>query len=150
MEINYFEKLPSEIESMVQKGHIADESRTGIICNYKPFSLVVKNEKNETVGVLSAYTAFAEVYVDDLWVTPRHRKKGLARKLLQDLEDRFQGKGFNNINLVTSGFQAPDFYKKCGFEVEFIRENKINPKLSKTFFIKFFDEANQHQGLLNK
>ena len=42
----------------------------------------------------------------------------------------------DNINLETNAFQAVGFYKKCGFEVEFVRHNKTNPKLTKTFFIK--------------
>ena len=66
---------------MVQKGHIENEFKTGIVCSYKPFSLVVNNKDNGNIGFLSAYKAFAEVYVDDLWVMPKHRKKGLARKL---------------------------------------------------------------------
>jgi len=57
--------------------------------------------------------------------------------LLREIEDRFTNKGYNNINLITNQFQAAEFYKKCGFEVEFIRENKENPKLTKTFFIKY-------------
>ena len=31
-----------------------------------------------------------------------------------------------------------EFYKKCGFDVEFIRENNDNPKLNKYFFVKYF------------
>lgn len=31
-----------------------------------------------------------------------------------------------------------EFYKKCGFEVEFIRENKENPNLTKYFLVKYF------------
>jgi hypothetical protein len=57
--------------------------------------------------------------------------------------------GYFTFNLCTSAFQAPEFYKKCGFNPEFTRENKINPKLSKTFFVKFFEEEKQNQGLLN-
>lgn len=77
-----------------------------------------------------------------------YRGRGYGRKLLQAVEDHFKGQGFNNINLVTSAFQAPEFYKKCGFTAEFTRINKINPQLSKTFFVKFFEEENQTQGLL--
>ena len=69
--------------------------------------------------------------------------------LSEDLEQRMS-EGFNNINLCTSAFQAPEFYKKCGFTAEFTRENKINPKLSKTFFVKFFEDEKQTQGLLNQ
>ncbi len=80
--------------------------------------------------------------------TPCIRDQGLGKKLLAALEQAFTGKGYNNINLVTSDFQAPDFYKKCGFKVEFIRPNPHNPLLSKTFFIKYFKDKNQHQGIL--
>jgi len=34
--------------------------------------------------------------------------------------------------------QAPEFYKKCGFNVEFIRKNKDNPKLDKYYLVKYF------------
>nr|WP_297708181.1 hypothetical protein [uncultured Butyrivibrio sp.] len=33
------------------------------------------------------------------------------------------------------GFQAPEFYKKLGYELEFIREDK-DPKFSKYFYLK--------------
>ena len=59
----------------------------------------------------------------------------------------FKNKGFNNINLVTSAFQAPEFNRKCGYVAEFTRENTRNPKLSKTFFSKYFEDTVQTQGL---
>ena len=31
-----------------------------------------------------------------------------------------------------------EFYKKCGFEVEFIRKNKKNSKLDKYYLVKYF------------
>lgn len=90
----------------------------------------------------------AEVYVDDIWLKPEYRRKNYGRILLEELEVRFKGKGYNNINLVTNGLQTVAFYKKCGYEVEFTRINKNNPKLNKTFSIKYFNDTNQHQGLL--
>ena len=67
---------------------------------------------------------------------------------MKALEDRFVGKGYNNINIVTSAFKAPEFYKKCGFTVDFVRENKHHPKLTKTIFVKYFDDAYQYQGVV--
>lgn len=49
--------------------------------------------------------------------------KDMEKKLLNTLEAKFGGKGFNNINFVTSQFQAPEFYKKCGYMLEFTRKN---------------------------
>jgi len=144
------ENLPKEIEEKMSKDLITYESGHGIDVNYKPFSMVLSDDQDNTIGVLNAFTAFAEIYVDDLWVDSLYRGQGYGRKLLQALEDHFKGKGFNNINLVTSAFQAPDFYQKCGFEVEFVRKNHKNPKLTKTFLIKYFNEEIETQGILQK
>ena len=43
---------------------------------------------------------------------------------MEAVENHFKDKNFENINLTTYEFQAPEFYKKCGYKVEFIRENK--------------------------
>lgn len=75
-----------------------------------------------------------------MWVDMSHRGNGCGRKLINELEHRFKGRGLNNINLITCAFQAPDFYKKCGFKEEFVRENTANPKLTMTFFIKHLDD----------
>jgi ribosomal protein S18 acetylase RimI-like enzyme len=62
--------------------------------------------------------------MDDLWVQPKYLSQNIRRTLLNNLGKTFKNKGYNNINLVTNGFQAAEFYKKCGFKQEFIRENK--------------------------
>jgi ribosomal protein S18 acetylase RimI-like enzyme len=146
--VEFLDTLPDALDEKIHQGHVENESSHGIICNYKKFYLVTKDETQNTVGALTAYTAYSEIYVDDMWVDSHHRKTGLGRKLIETLENHFKGKGYNNINLVTSQFQAPDFYKKCGFEVEFVRENKVNPKLTKFFFVKYFDNEIQKQGIL--
>lgn len=147
--VEFVVDLPDNIKEKMHKDLVAYETSHGIDVNYKRFSLVLTDKSGEVSGVLNAYTAFAEVYVDDLWVDKAHRCKGYGRILLQELENRFKGKGYNNINLVTSAFQAPEFYKKCGYTVEFVRVNTKNTKLTKTFFIKYFDDEVQMQGILN-
>ena len=146
--IQFTDILPQTIEEQMRKDLAAYESSHGIDVNYKKFSLILRDKSDHVLGVLNAFTAFSEVYIDDMWVDSAHRGQGYGRKLLQELENHFEGKGFNNINLVTSAFNAPDFYKKCGFTVEFVRENKVNPKLTKTFFIKYFKNTHQTQGIL--
>jgi GNAT superfamily N-acetyltransferase len=147
-DVTLFDRLPDEIATLVESGHDTYETSHSIRCDYKPFSLALRDEAGAVTGVLSAYTAYAEIYVDDLWVAEEARGKGYGRVLLEALEARFSGEGYNNINLVTSAFQAVGFYQAGGFEVEFVRVNKANPKLTKTFFIKYFQEAGQHQGIL--
>lgn len=146
--IEFTNELSDEIEEKMRQDLVAYENNHGIDVNYKKFALTLRDESDDVLGVLNGFTAFSEVYIDDMWVDTAHRGKGYGRKLIEELENHFEGKGFNNINLVTSAFNAPEFYKKCGFTVEFVRENKINPKLTKTFFIKYFKNEHQTQGLL--
>ena len=145
--IELMDSLPKDIEETMSKDVVAYERNNGVDVNYKRFSLALFTKSGEAFGVLNAYTVFTEVYVDDLWVDASWRGKGYGRKLIQALEDMFKNKGFNNINLVTSAFQAPEFYRKCGYVAEFTRENTRNPKLSKTFFSKYFEDTVQTQGL---
>ncbi|WED42024.1 GNAT family N-acetyltransferase [Legionella cardiaca] len=149
-QVRFIEEIDKLTEKRMSDDLIAYESSLGIDVNYRRFAVTISNEKEKIVGVLKAYTAFAEIYVDDIWVDSAFRGKGYGRQLLLALENHFKGKGFNNINLVTSAFQAPEFYKKCGFTAEFTRINKANPKLSKTFFVKFFNEESETQGVLRE
>ena len=57
-------------------------------------------------------------------------------RIVEILEEYFKNKGFENINLSTYAFQAPEFYKKFGFNVDFIRENEYEPKLNKYYMSK--------------
>jgi ribosomal protein S18 acetylase RimI-like enzyme len=148
VKVNWYNKLPAKLQKQRECGAVDYETSHGISVNYNTFSIAIFEEKN-LVGVLNAYTAYAEIYIDDLWVDQQHRGQGYGRKLIELLEEKFQDKGFNNINLVTSEFQAPDFYRKCGFTQEFTRVNKQNPKLTKYSFVKFFNDENQQQGVLN-
>ena len=147
--IDLVDCLDQEIEKKMRDGLMKYERGNGVDINYARFSLVLKKD-DIAIGVLNAYRAFSEVYIDDIWVDQNYRNKGLGKKLIKNLENRFRGKGFNNINLVTSFFQAPEFYLKCGFKLEFKRFNEKNPGLSKAFFVKFFGEEKQMQGLKDR
>jgi ribosomal protein S18 acetylase RimI-like enzyme len=146
--VELVDSLPDEVEEKMSQGLIAYESTHGIDVNYARLSVLIRSESDEVIGVLKAYTAYSEIYVDDLWVDSARRRQGIGRRLVQELERRFENQGFNNINLVTSAFNAPEFYRKLGYSEEFTRENKYNPKLSKTFFVKFFEDVEQTQGLI--
>ena len=136
--IKFYNTLPPEIEDVMRKDLALYEAKNGIDVNYTPFAYVIESDQNQPVAVLNAYTCFAEIYIFDLWVDQNHQKKGYGRELIEAVKLNFKNKGFNNINLVTNEFQAPQFYQKCGFELEFIRKNHKNSKLNKYFFYLFF------------
>jgi ribosomal protein S18 acetylase RimI-like enzyme len=137
MEISKVE-LDSKVESFIEAEQEKYETNNGISCNYIPFCFVAKHG-DEMIGAVSGSSFFSEVYIDELVVKDEYRRKEIGRQLIRAVEEYFGGRGFNNINLCTNGFQASGFYEKCGFELEFVRENKSDPRLNKYFYIKYLD-----------
>ena len=110
--------------------------KNGVSCNYEEFFFLAK-EGDEVLGVITGKAYYKEVHVQDLIVIEKYRKQHIGMKLLAKVEEFAREKNVEQINLTTYAFQAPEFYKKYGFQVEFIRENKGDPKLNKIFLVKY-------------
>ena len=108
--------------------------QNGVELNYDDFCFV-EEEDGKILGAITGRAYYDEVHVVDLIVDPGCRRSGLGSKLVTTVEETYKGKGYTKITLTTCGFQAPEFYKKLGYQIEFIRENK-DPKLSKYFLSK--------------
>lgn len=137
LNIEYKDNLEEEFYSMIDNEFNKFAIKNGVICNYMPFAFVAK-EDSKIVGIITGKSYYKEIHISDLIILEEYRNKKIGSKLLENVEDYYKDKGFENINLTTYGFQAPEFYKKCGFKVEFVRENKKNPKLNKYFLVKYF------------
>ena len=140
--ISFVEQISKETNAKMDVGLKEYATSHGINIDWKPFALELVDESNEVIGALEAFSSYSSIYINELWVDKSHRGQGYGRKLIAELERIFKYTGFDNINTVTCAYQAPDFYKKCGFTAEFVRENRKNPKLTMTFFVKFFEEGN--------
>ena len=108
--------------------------QNGVELNYDDFCFV-EEEDGKILGVITGRAYYDEVHVVDLIVDPGCRRSGLGSRLVATVEEAYKNKGYAKITLTTFGFQAPEFYKKLGFQVEYVRENK-DPKLSKYFLCK--------------
>lgn len=137
LKIEYKENLEEEFYSMLDNEFNKFAYKNGVNCNYMQFNFIAKDD-DKTVGLITGHSYYKEVHIADLIIFEEYRNKHIGTKLVKTVEDYYRNKGFENINLTTYDFQAPEFYKKCGFKLEFIRENKENPKLNKYFFIKYF------------
>lgn len=137
LNIEYRENLNEEFYSIIDTEFNKFATKNGVSCNYISFAFIAK-EDNEIIGIITGHSYYKEIHIGDLIVLEKHRNKHIGTKLIETVESYYKNKGFENINLTTYNFQAPEFYKKCGFQVEFIRENKENPKLTKYFFVKYF------------
>ena len=137
LNIEYKENLNEEFYKIIDEEFNKFATKNEVICNYMPFPFIAK-ENNKVAGIITGNSYYKEIHISDLIVLEEYRNKHIGSKLIETVEDFYKNKGFENINLTTYGFQAPEFYKKCGFEVEFIRKNKENSKLNKYYFVKYF------------
>jgi GNAT superfamily N-acetyltransferase len=109
-------------------------SDCGVALNYEDFCFIAEDD-GEIAGVIVGRAYYNEVHIGDLIVGKDYRRAGIGSRLVAAVEDAYKGKGYEKIALTTFGFQAPEFYKKLGYELEFVREDK-DPKLSKYFYLK--------------
>ncbi|GMO57944.1 MAG: hypothetical protein Ta2D_03710 [Rickettsiales bacterium] len=114
------------------------EKDTDKFFNWKKFGFVIKNDEGKIVGGIHGHRMFKAITIDELCMSKECRGNGLGRQLLEMAEKEGNDDGTcDNINLMTNAFQdAVEFYKKCGFEIEFIREMKGFPQLNKIYMVK--------------
>ena len=145
LKVTLVDQIPTLVKEKMEKELISYEISHGIDINYKCFSLLTE-ENDQVIKVLNGYSAFAEIYIDDIQIEEDKRSLGFGTKFLHEVDKIFFNQGFNNINLATNEFQAPKFYEKYDFTLKFIRKN-IN--LSKYFYVEYFDNEHYSQGMIN-
>ena len=84
---------------------------------------VLRNDNNEIVGGISGIIYMDCLTIDLQWVSEELRGLGYGKKLLNEAEDIAKSRKCSMILLDTFSFQAPDFYKRNGFNVFSILEN---------------------------
>lgn len=71
-------------------------------------------------------TSYGPLYLATLVVRKQYRERGIGRQLLNRVIQIGREMKCGFIYLETASFQAPEFYKKFGFNVDFIRSGFCN------------------------
>ena len=123
------------IGDFIHEGFTKYGKQCGVTLNYDEFCFAAEDSEGKIIGVITGRAYYNEVHIGDLIVDERYRGTGLGSRLVHAAEDAYRGKGYDVVTLTTFGFQAPEFYKRLGYEVEFIRESR-DPKMNKYFLKK--------------
>lgn len=79
--------------------------------------LLVRDEDGEIAGGLLGYTFWDWLAIDTLWLDETVRDQGLGTQLLQAAEREAIDRGISRALVDTMDWQAPDFYRRHGYEL---------------------------------
>jgi 8-oxo-dGTP pyrophosphatase MutT (NUDIX family)/GNAT superfamily N-acetyltransferase len=85
----------------------------------KPSRLAVflRDAQGRMMAGLDGSTYAGWLFVNDLWVHEALRRRGIGRELLARAERRAVELGCHSVRLDTFSFQAPEFYRRLGYEL---------------------------------
>lgn len=87
-----------------------------------PFAIFVRSKEGWIIAGCNGSIIFGSIYTDQLWVDPNLRKRGVGKILMEAIHE-YGKKHFCTIATVTTmSFQAPSFYQKLGYKIDFSRE----------------------------
>ena len=84
---------------------------------HAPLNLIEYDSDGNIIAGLLGGTYWGWMYVDILWVREDHRRNGIGSRLLLEAEKEALHRGCHHVHLDTMSWQAPEFYRKLGYEV---------------------------------
>jgi predicted N-acetyltransferase YhbS len=79
------------------------------------FVFEARDEKDTLIGGISGHTYRQWIYMDDLWVSEKHRKQGLGSKLLFAAEKLAIERECHGSYLIT--YDSCKFYEQHGYAI---------------------------------
>lgn len=85
------------------------------------FAFYIRDEEGKIVGGCAGDNMYGALYVGSLWVAEKLRGQGYGTTLMQSAEKLARESSCHFMAVNTMDWEALDFYKKLGFQVEFER-----------------------------
>jgi GNAT superfamily N-acetyltransferase len=128
---------PAEESIQALARHITqfNEKASGRSNDFRPLAVLVSDpETGEILGGLWAWTSFAVLHIDLLYLPEPLRGTGLGRHLIEQAEEEAVARGCHAAWLDTFSFQAPGFYQRLGYAVFGVIEDY--PRGHSRYFLK--------------
>ena len=110
------EPRPEDVRVLEDLLYDFNAAATGIR-DGKYLALFLRDGAGRVIGGLFGWTWGATCYVRYLFVPSELRRQGHGSQLMRRVEDEAKVRGCRQIALETHDFQAPEFYRRLGFEV---------------------------------
>jgi len=82
---------------------------------YKRFAISLR-ERGKIVGGIVGEVWATVLFIQFFWMEQKYRGKDFGTKLIAAIEDEARSFGATRSYLDTMSFQAPGFYRSCGYQ----------------------------------
>lgn len=90
------------------------------------FAFFIHDKQKRIVGGCNGFIYYGCLYIDQLWIDEPLRCQGFGSQLMQKAEKLAHDKNCLFLTVNTMDWEALEFYKKMGFNVEFERSGYFN------------------------
>ena len=112
----YEDPSPDDIGFLEDRLYEFNLAATGIV-DGRALGVFARDESGNVVAAAAGHTWGGTCELRQVWVAEARRGAGLGRRLLAAAEAEAIRRGCAQLVLTTHSFQAPDFYRKFGYEV---------------------------------
>jgi ribosomal protein S18 acetylase RimI-like enzyme len=85
-------------------------------------SFEIRDDKKEIVGICTVKLFFGNLHIKVLIIKKKYRGQGFGTQLINHALQYAKEQGCSFAFIESMSFQAPEFYKKLGFEIELKRD----------------------------
>lgn len=125
MRITTHDDLPRHEAELVDRGLGEANDAAAPLDEVRPVSAFARTTAGDVVGGAVGRRWGACCELQQLWVDPAHRGKGVGSRLVRAFEAHARGHGCSRFYLETFSFQSPGLYRALGYTVAF--EHAVYP-----------------------
>jgi ribosomal protein S18 acetylase RimI-like enzyme len=110
------EASSADVEFLEDRLYDFNAGTTGI-SDGRTLGVFLRDESGAIVAGAAGHTWGETCELRQVWVAEAARGSGLGRRLMTEAEAEAVRRGCKQLVLSTHSFQAPEFYRKLGFDV---------------------------------
>jgi ribosomal protein S18 acetylase RimI-like enzyme len=113
---------PPEETAIVDSGLGESNDSAAPLHEVEPISCFARTEDGRVIGGAVGRSWGLCCELQQLWVAPSHRRRGVGAQLVKNFEAHAFRRGCKSFYLETFSFQAPSLYRSLGYEVKYERK----------------------------